>query len=642
VPLKRTSNQSTVVLGRELGRGGEGAVHLVNGAPDVVAKIYLKAPAPNKVEKLRSMARRASPALLRVAAWPVDVLVDDGTTARGFLMQKISAREDLHQLYSPKSRRRAFPNVDFRFVVRVAANVARAFAQVHALGHVIGDVNHGNALVGRDGTVVLIDCDSFQIRDGARQFTCDVGVPLFTPPELAGRPFRGLRRDTNHDAFGLAVLVFHLLFGGRHPFAGRHVDGEMPIERAIAEHRFAYGAGAAAAGMTRPPGTLPLEAFGAAIARLFELAFARPGDAPRPTAAAWVEALQTLESELVVCEESPAHVYRRPDPGAGPGCCWCEMERSTGVRLFSRELANVAAAGAAQLARAWDAILAIPKPDDVEPMQMLPPQRAKTSSDDPLGGPGRGIVALGLVALMLAGPMAGSPTGVVISIGSLLALGAMLLKQVRRDKKPRLDPPRKRALLAARAQWNAAVKRWNATCSDQGFVRQLGELSLIKSRLLELPKQRARRLKELHKELEQRQRDEFLDRFRIDQAKLRSVTPQDLATLASWGVETAEDYLRLAVNLPGSIARATLTDISRWATDRMSEFRYDPALEGGSRELRDYDARLQSQQDKLLSSLTDGEAALRRLVEDVSRQRVDAQRDLATARSALDELESTR
>ncbi len=52
----------------------------------------------------------------------------------------------------------------------------------------------------------------------------------------------------------------------------------MPIERAIAESRFVYGANAAQFGMTRPPGTLALGTFGEDIARLFESAFAPPGE----------------------------------------------------------------------------------------------------------------------------------------------------------------------------------------------------------------------------------------------------------------------------------------------------------------------------------------------------------------------------
>ena len=169
------------------------------------------------------MAEAVSPSLLKIAAWPIDLLSDNKGVVRGFIMPRVVTRRDIHELYSPKSRAEAFPEADFRFLVHVAANIARAFAVVHEQGHVLGDVNHGNLLVGADGTVMLIDCDSFQIGNGTNVFTCDVGVPLFTAPELHGRTFRGLVRTANHDRFGLAVLLFHLLYMGRHPFAGRYV-----------------------------------------------------------------------------------------------------------------------------------------------------------------------------------------------------------------------------------------------------------------------------------------------------------------------------------------------------------------------------------------------------------------------------------
>ena len=152
------------------------------------------------------------------------------------------APRNIHELYSPKSRIGVFPEADFLFLTHVCTNIARAFAVVHLCGHVIGDVNHGNLLVGPNGTVTLIDCDSFQFRNGSKIFTCDVGTDLFTPPELQNRRLKGIERTSNHDCFGLAVLLFHLLFMGRHPFAGRYSGaGEMPIEKAIAEYRFAYG-----------------------------------------------------------------------------------------------------------------------------------------------------------------------------------------------------------------------------------------------------------------------------------------------------------------------------------------------------------------------------------------------------------------
>ena len=48
-------------------------------------------------------------------------------------------------------------------------------------------------------------------------------------------------RTPEHDRFGLAVLVFQLLFMGRHPFAGRHPERAIPVETAMREGLFAFG-----------------------------------------------------------------------------------------------------------------------------------------------------------------------------------------------------------------------------------------------------------------------------------------------------------------------------------------------------------------------------------------------------------------
>jgi DNA-binding helix-hairpin-helix protein with protein kinase domain len=68
--------------------------------------------------------------------------------------------------------------------------------------------------------VSLIDCDSFQISSHGRYFLCEVGVPLYTPPELQEKEFKHVVRTPNHDNFGLAVLLFHLLFMGRRQIFG--------------------------------------------------------------------------------------------------------------------------------------------------------------------------------------------------------------------------------------------------------------------------------------------------------------------------------------------------------------------------------------------------------------------------------------
>src|ERR1051326_5722305 len=102
----------------------------------------------------------------------------------------------------------------------------------------------------------------------ARKFLCEVGVETFTPPELQGTDFTQIIRTPNHDSFGLAIMIFLMLFMGRHPFAGRYLaQGDMPIARAIREHRFSYGSRRAAFQMEPPPSTPPLSIVGDDVAR---------------------------------------------------------------------------------------------------------------------------------------------------------------------------------------------------------------------------------------------------------------------------------------------------------------------------------------------------------------------------------------
>jgi len=358
--------RSVIRLGEELGRGGEGSVFAIEGQSDHVAKVYTTPPDPRKTQKMLAMTEVATPSLVKIAAWPVDLAMDTNGRPRGFIMPRVSARRDIHELYGPKSRAEAFPEADFRFLVHVAANISRALAVVHEQGHVVGDVNHGNILVGPDGTVMLIDCDSFQVSNESHIYTCDVGVPLFTAPELHGRPFRGLERTANHDRFGLAVLLFHLLFMGRHPFAGRHSGaGEMPIERAIREYRFAYGPDRALHGMERPPGTVQLEAMGPMVAQLFIAAFGRDGaNRGRPDAGRWVAGLHDLKSSLCTCSRASSHYYAQQLAS----CPWCEVERQTAVKLFGQRILAPGPTGAINVGNLWQMITSVPDPGEDPPL----------------------------------------------------------------------------------------------------------------------------------------------------------------------------------------------------------------------------------------------------------------------------------
>jgi DNA-binding helix-hairpin-helix protein with protein kinase domain len=200
------SHGRTVRLGREIGRGGEGVVFEIDGDTSV-AKLYLQPLSQEKIDKLTLMASQASDGIRGIAAWPTELLREASRgTVQGFLMPKVTGYKPVHLLYGVQSRRNEFPKATWEFLAGAALNAASAFSVLHKLGHVIGDVNENNVLVSpKDYTVALIDCDSFQVRSPTAVFRCEVGVPLYTPPELQGRSLSQVERTLNHDRFGLAL-----------------------------------------------------------------------------------------------------------------------------------------------------------------------------------------------------------------------------------------------------------------------------------------------------------------------------------------------------------------------------------------------------------------------------------------------------
>jgi DNA-binding helix-hairpin-helix protein with protein kinase domain len=192
---------------------------------------------------------------------------------------------------------------------------------------VIGDVNHSGFLIGQDALVALIDADSFQFDDGTTRHLCRVGVPEYTPPELQGAVLAETPRTPDHDAFGLAVLLFQLLFLGRHPFAGISSGDPLPVAETIGQHAFAYSRLRRSV-LTPPPAALHVDEVPPAVADLFERAFAPDAAGRRPTAGDWVAALDAFERALAPCPANTRHHH-----GAS-ACPWCRIERTSRAPLF--------------------------------------------------------------------------------------------------------------------------------------------------------------------------------------------------------------------------------------------------------------------------------------------------------------------
>src|SRR5690348_16840904 len=120
-----TSSGTTVTLGSLLGKGGEGEVFDVAHDSTLAAKVFKSPPSSDRSSKLSSLVQLKTDRLVKLAAWPVDTIHERrGGPAVGFLMPKVSGTEQIHLLYTLKSRRSKFPEADWQFLATVAYNVA--------------------------------------------------------------------------------------------------------------------------------------------------------------------------------------------------------------------------------------------------------------------------------------------------------------------------------------------------------------------------------------------------------------------------------------------------------------------------------------------------------------------------------------
>ncbi|WP_437187811.1 hypothetical protein SH668x_001222 [Planctomicrobium sp. SH668] len=334
--LRDHSGNEVRLPAKPFATGGEGAVFDVVGRPDLVAKLYSKPQSKERCEKLRAMAKLCNPDLLKIAAWPTATLSNSNPgVVEGILMPRIADHMEIHHLYSVAQRKKDFPDVDWGFLLHTARNCAIAFESIHRHGHIVGDVNQKNVMVSKKGIIALVDCDSFQVKEGNRIFRCGVGVPEYTPPELHGRKFIDVDRDANHDLFGLAVMVFHLLMMGRHPFAGvPQVNIDIPIEKAIQDGLYAYTRNPTK--LKPPPHVPPLVMLDAPTRDLFERAF---NSHQRPTATEWRSVLDSSMKGLQRCKNDPRHSYPM-----GGNCPWCQLIATARLMFFIPSQGAVSAA----------------------------------------------------------------------------------------------------------------------------------------------------------------------------------------------------------------------------------------------------------------------------------------------------------
>jgi len=614
------------------------------------------------------MSSNAVPQLAKFAAWPLTTLHPrPNAPVQGFIMPTIGGKE-IHVVYGVHHRQKEFPSADWRFLIHAAMNCAIAFDVIHQAGFVIADVNQKNVVVSQQAKVGVLDCDSFQMNANGHLFRCEVGVAEYTPPELQGRPFKGVVRTQNHDLFGLAVHLFHLLFMGRHPFMGRFRGGDKSLQDAIAECRFVYGRDAGKAGMQAPPHSLPLALVPPDIAGKFDLAFSEGATrGGRPAAQDWHTAMGGLLQKLKSCSTERSHVYSS-HLGA---CPWCTVVDAGGPLFFVTGVLGTLkfVCGVDELTRVCRAIEEATKYSFIRPVAGVRALQGRPLRAEVIKGRRRvrvasvatvAAAAILVLSLIVAAPLftplqsgvsafgdapwwtyadwrlgavGVSSLGLVSSTVSLLVARTVSQYGVERRSRGAI-------LRNAEAKRKDLHRRWDEVAAN--YSRKYSEvrrrLDGLRAQYLALQPAFDEEMMRLEKEKEQIQFRAYLDDQYIERAKIPKIGDGRKAILRGYSIETALDVIEHANSQihgfgPG-LRRALLT----WAEQVGRGFRFDPRRgipesERRNRvvEYRRRQAQLEVQFRKGAADLRGLTAAAERLAQDLTTEILAAERGAAQA-----------
>jgi DNA-binding helix-hairpin-helix protein with protein kinase domain len=564
-----------VRLGPQLGRtGGEGCVYEVSSDQELVAKIFHKPADLDKRAKLIHMISLTTPGLTSFAAWPKSLLLDRHQSVLGFLMPKAIGVE-IHEVFSRTQRSTAFPGKEWNFSVRVARNCSAAFDEIHNADGAIGDVNEGNLLVAQNGTVSLIDCDSYQMTANGRTWTCDVGVPIWTAPELQGKTFRGLRRTANTDLFSLALLIFKILFMGRHPFAGVPLTAtETTLEQCIKEFRFAFTGNSQALHIKPPPGAFPFERLPQTFRETFDRAFLRGSERPdaRPSAKEWVKTLDSFESSLQRCKLTTSHLF----PREFVSCPWCKLTVQTGIRFFLSG-ATTTVRNFRFDASLWPSIESFTMLEFVSAQYLTP--APISCSAGPLPEPivrERIEFKVGIILLFLSMAV-GISVSWLLGIGFLLIAGGLMIRGRVFSTYLPIAHERQNRMNEAKKLLESAFSKLRDTESDyqSAFLKTKEELKTKHNELQNLDNSRKDQIRILEASKRQLLLNAYLDNFLLKNATIPGIGPKRLSSLLSYGIETALDVGK-SHSVPG-IGEAFYAKLLQWRRGCEQRFKFDPA-----------------------------------------------------------------
>lgn len=204
------TNGTQAKIIKELGRGGQGIVYLVDLAGKQMAlKWYLKAPDNKFYKNLEENISKGAPS--DAFLWP-EYLTRKEKGSYGYIMKL--RPQGYYEFGQYLLAKRQFGS--FEAMLNAAMKICEGFYKLHLSGLSYQDLNDGNFFIEPKTGDVLI-CDNDNVMPDGRKSGI-MGKARYMAPEVVG----GKAPDKYSDRFSLAVILF-MLFYGNHPFEGSRV-----------------------------------------------------------------------------------------------------------------------------------------------------------------------------------------------------------------------------------------------------------------------------------------------------------------------------------------------------------------------------------------------------------------------------------
>lgn len=201
-------SQATII--KELGRGGQGIVYLVElGGQQMALKWYINPPDNKFYKNLERNIAAGAPSDAFI--WP-EYLTKKECGSYGYIMKL--RPNDYYEFGNYLLARKNFKS--FNAMMAAAMKICDGFMMLHRIGYSYQDLNDGNFFIRpTDGDVLICDNDNVMAQGEKSGI---MGKARYMAPEVVA----GGVPDKYSDRFSLSVILF-MLFFANHPFEGANV-----------------------------------------------------------------------------------------------------------------------------------------------------------------------------------------------------------------------------------------------------------------------------------------------------------------------------------------------------------------------------------------------------------------------------------